>query len=99
MDKICIHCDTQIRPKQHMLQRRRCWHSSIEYAWQHRICRTSVSFEEYHNALKNNQKLQWQCEQCTFLDSILPDPIMNSTMQYISLFKYVFIVILLLKCF
>ena len=50
--------------------------------WQHRTCRTQITFNEYRSAQRNKQTIQWKCEQCSSLDDIFPDPMLNSTTVY-----------------
>ena len=56
-----------------------CWRC---LGWQHRTCRTIVTFDEYRSAQRIKQKIKWQCEQCSTLENIIPDPVLNSTTVY-----------------
>ena len=77
MDKTCIHCDCGIRPNQHMLQCRSC------LKWQHRTCRSSVIVDDYRNAQKHKQVINWQCFPCISLDNVLSNQIFNNTPVYL----------------
>ena len=77
MDRCCVYCQKDIRPKQHVLQCSSCFN------WQHRICKTEISLEQYRNAQKLKQKIEWKCEQCLSMDNAFELPILNSTPVYL----------------
>ena len=56
---LCLYCEDTIRPRQQAV-------TCIDCArWQHRTCRTGISFTDYRNAKKTEQQIQWHCEACS----------------------------------
>ena len=54
----CISCDKIVTSRQHAIQCERC------SKWQHRLCKTGVTFEDYKRACKEQLDLCWVCELC-----------------------------------
>ncbi len=54
----CKHCLELVRPRQEGIQCEVC-----DY-WQHRTCQTGISREEYRDAVRSGNGLDWRCEDC-----------------------------------
>ena len=54
---LCIACDREVRPRQHAIS------CDICERWQHRLCDTGITLQEYTLARQDNQ-LQFICRPC-----------------------------------
>ena len=55
----CIYCKKAVTKRHHGIQCERC------ELWQHRLCKTGVSFAEYRLAVTEKKDIIWVCEPCT----------------------------------
>ena len=51
----CIICRTPVRPRQQAIQCDGC------YRWNHRMCNTGISQEEYRAAVREGNGIDWCC--------------------------------------
>lgn len=68
---LCIECEHPVTQRQQALQCDSCDN------WQHRICNTGVSQQQYRAAVRNEVDLDWRCKHCCI--SIQAVPIAEST--------------------
>lgn len=54
----CIICKTPVRPRQRAIQCDGC------YRWNHRMCNTGISQEEYRAAVREGNGIDWCCPAC-----------------------------------
>ena len=54
---LCIACDREVRHRQHAIS------CDICERWQHRLCDTGITLQEYNLARQDNQ-LQFICRPC-----------------------------------
>ncbi|KAL5010187.1 hypothetical protein ScPMuIL_012492 [Solemya velum] len=58
MVELCIVCNKEVRPRQHVLTCDICYHC------QHRTCGTRISIEDYRNAVSSGGDLHFVCGPC-----------------------------------
>ena len=54
----CILCKEAVRPRQEGIQ------CDVCDRWQHRICDTAISREDYRRAVRSGDGIDWRCEDC-----------------------------------
>jgi len=59
MDYPCIQCAADVRPRQQAVQCDSC------LRWQHRVCGTGITQEQYRRANKGIEDISWVCESCS----------------------------------
>ena len=60
MVDLCISCQKTVTTRQEALLCDGCQH------WQHRICNTGITREQYRNAIRSEAEIAWRCQHCTF---------------------------------
>lgn len=63
---LCILCRKTVRARQEGLMCDGC------QFWQHRICNTGVTREQYRKAVKERTDINWRCSQCSTVSPIVP---------------------------
>ena len=56
---LCIFCTFPVRARQEGLQCDDC------QQWQHRMCQTGISQQEYRVAVQTGQPIDWRCAPCS----------------------------------
>ncbi|XP_056022785.1 uncharacterized protein LOC125648832 isoform X2 [Ostrea edulis] len=54
----CISCGREVRPRQHAISCDAC------EGWQHRLCNTGISLQQYNNVKYGREELHWFCRPC-----------------------------------
>ncbi|XP_065941248.1 tropomyosin-1, isoforms 33/34-like [Magallana gigas] len=62
----CISCGREVRPKQHAVSCDAC------EGWQHRLCNTGITFQQYNAAKHGREEIHWFCRPCE--DRYWPNP-------------------------
>ena len=68
----CIVCELTVRPRQQALLCDGC------QRWQHRTCNTGIGQDDYREAVRLDQSINWRCHSCEDVEEP-PVPILNST--------------------
>ena len=68
----CIVCELTVRPRQQALMCDGC------QRWQHRTCNTGIGQDDYREAVRLDQSINWRCLTCEDVEEP-PVPILNST--------------------
>ena len=55
---LCIECNRVVTGRQQVLECDHC------HEWQHRICGTGISLQEYREAVRSREGLDWVCGPC-----------------------------------
>ena len=61
----CIKCKQEVRPRQEVLLCDSC------DEWQHRTCNSSITRNQYHQAVKDGADIEWQCSPCRLRQDVL----------------------------
>ncbi|XP_076068555.1 uncharacterized protein LOC143040981 [Oratosquilla oratoria] len=56
----CIICRKQVRPRQQAILCDGC------SRWQHRVCNTGITQDEYREAVRSNETISWRCQECSY---------------------------------
>ena len=68
----CIVCELTVRPRQQALLCDGC------QRWQHHTCNTGVGQDDYREAVRLDQSINWRCYPCGNVEEP-PIPILSST--------------------
>ena len=59
MEHPCIVCQKNVRPRQQALLCDGC------SRWQHRVCNTGITQDDYREAVRNDGTINWRCQECS----------------------------------
>lgn len=69
----CIACGKEVRARQHAIACDTC------ELWQHRVCGTRISLQDYRKMVRGELEIDWVCERCT-VPAGQPVPVGQSSM-------------------
>ena len=70
---LCIHCKDPVGARQEGIQCDGC------DRWQHRTCNSGITREQYRNAVRNGQGIDWRCVGCLNMSAGIISPIAESS--------------------
>ncbi|CAB4041750.1 PREDICTED: uncharacterized protein LOC107343319, partial [Paramuricea clavata] len=70
---LCIRCKDPVRARQEGIQCDGC------DRWQHRTCNSGISRQQYRNAVRNGQAIDWRCVDCMNMSAGILLPLAESS--------------------